>query len=80
VDRRGVMSFAVDPWFLLLSLIPSAVGGVLLFYGKKTHRIPHIIGGLLLMACPYVVDTTVELVGLGVTIGVGVWVALRLGW
>ena len=73
-------SFAIDPWFLLLSLIPSAVGGVLLVYGKKRQRIPHMIGGLLLLAYPYATDTTFELVGIGAAIGVGLWVALRLGW
>jgi hypothetical protein len=72
--------FHVDGTFLLLSLIPSAVGGVLLFYGRKQHRIPQMVGGLLLLAYPYAVDTTFELVGIGVTIGVGIWVALRLGW
>jgi hypothetical protein len=80
VRSSRVTPFTLDPWFDLVALIPSAVGGVLLFYGRKTHRIPHVVGGILLMACPYAVDTTFELVGIGVAIGVGVWAALRLGW
>ena len=37
-----------DPTWLFLSLIPGGVGFVLLVYGKKEQRWPHLVAGLLL--------------------------------
>ena len=36
-----------DPTWLFISMIPSGVGFVLLVYGKKRQRWPHMIAGLL---------------------------------
>ncbi len=39
------MSF--DPTWLFLSLFPGGIGFVLLVYGRKQNRWPHIVAGLL---------------------------------
>jgi hypothetical protein len=65
---------------LFLSLITGGIGFVLLVYGKKQGRWPHLVAGLLFMAYPYVVSGLVADLGVGVGIGVGLWLAVRQGW
>ncbi len=67
------MSF--DPAWLFLSLIPGGIGFVLMVYGKKQGRWPHMVGGLLFMAYPYVATTVTTLVIGGVGLGLAVWYA-----
>ena len=72
---------SVDPTWLFLSLIPAGVGFVLLAYGKKQARWPHIVAGLLFMVYPYFVTSTASLVLIGTGIGLMLWyAATRLGW
>ena len=70
----------LDPAWLLLSLIPSGIGFVLLAYGKKQGRWPHLVAGLALMVYPYLATTVSALVAVGLVIGLGLWYAIRLGW
>ena len=70
----------LDPTWLFLSLIPGGIGFVLLVYGKKQARWPHLAAGLLLMAYPYFTPSLVSLVATGVVIVAAFWYALRLGW
>ena len=70
----------LDPTWLLLSLIPGGIGFVLLMYGKKQSRWPHVTAGVLFMAYPYFATGVGSLVGVGAAIGFGLWYAVRLGW
>jgi hypothetical protein len=70
----------MDANWLLLSLIPGGIGFVLFVYGKKQGRWPQLVGGLLFMVYPYFTPTLVSLVGVGLALGVGLWVAVRGGW
>ena len=70
----------IDPTWLFLSLIPSGIGFVLIVYGKKQGRWPHLVAGLLLSVYPYVAPTLLALVGIGVVIGVGLWYVVRMGY
>ena len=70
----------IDPTWLFLSLIPSGIGFVLIVYGKKQGRWPHLVAGLLLTVYPYVAPTLLALVGVGVVIGVGLWYVVRMGY
>ena len=70
----------IDPTWLFLSLIPSGIGFVLIVYGKKQGRWPHLVAGLLLTVYPYVAPTLLALVGIGVVIGVGLWYVVRMGY
>ena len=70
----------LDPTWLFLSLVPSAVGFVLLVYGKKQGRWPQLVAGLLLMVYPYFATTVVTLIVIGLILSGTLWFALRLGW
>jgi hypothetical protein len=69
-----------DPTWLFLSLIPSGIGFVLFVYGKKQERWPQLVAGLLLMVYPYFTDSIAALVGVGIAIVAGLWLAVRGGW
>jgi hypothetical protein len=69
-----------DPAWLFLSLVPSGAGFVLVVYGKKQGRWPHLVAGLALAFYPYVVSSLAMLVAIGLAIGIGLWWAVRLGW
>jgi hypothetical protein len=71
---------SIDPTWLFLSLIPSGIGFVLIVYGKKQGRWPHLVAGLALSIYPYLANTVFTLVGIGLLIGVGLWSAVRMGW
>jgi hypothetical protein len=69
-----------DPTGFIVSLIPSGAGFVLLVYGKKQQRWPHMVAGLLLMVYPYFTTDLVWLIAIGAAIGVLLWWAVRAGW
>jgi hypothetical protein len=69
-----------DPTWLFLSLIPSGVGFVLIVYGKKQERWPQLAAGLGFLVYPYFTDSIAALIGVGVALGFGLWLAIRLGW
>jgi len=73
-----MMSF--DAASLLFSLIPSGLGFVLLVYGKKQGRVPHIIAGLLFTVYPYFATSLESLIGVGALIGAGFWYAVKSGY
>jgi hypothetical protein len=72
------MSF--DPTWLFLSLFPSGLGLVLFVYGRKQHRWPHIVAGLLFMTYPYVTPGITSLLAVGVALGAGLWYVVQQGW
>ncbi len=69
-----------DPTMLLLSLIPSGIGFVLFTYGRKQHRWPLLVGGLLFMVYPYFTGTVGAMIGGGVLLGAGLYLMLAAGW
>jgi len=69
-----------DADWLILSLIPGGIGFVLLTYGKKAGRWPHAVAGLLFLAYPYFTDSIPALVGVGVALGLALYVAVQQGW
>ena len=77
-DESTSMNF--DPTWLFLSLIPGGIGFVLFVYGKKQQRWPQLVAGLALLIYPYFTDSVISLIGVGVAIGAGLLVAIRLGW
>ena len=76
LDPFGLLGDLDTNW-LLLSLIPSAIGFVLFVYGRKRKRTPHLVAGLLLMFYPMVATTVTSLLVGGVLLGLGFWYALR---
>jgi hypothetical protein len=69
-----------DPTWLFLSLIPGGIGFVLLTYGKKRQRWPHLVAGVLFIVYPYFTPSLTSLVGTGAAIAVLWWWAIRLDW
>jgi hypothetical protein len=64
---------SIDPAWLFLSLIPAGIGFVLFVYGKKHDRWPLLVAGLVFMAYPYFTPTLASLIGVGVALGLGLW-------
>ena len=58
----------LDIGFFMLALIFGAVGFVYFSYGRKQARISMIICGLLLMVYPYVLDSKIWLVVIGLVL------------
>ena len=71
---------SIDPTWLFLSLIPGGAGFVLVVYGKKQQRWPHLLTGLAMMVYPYFATSTTSLVAIGLGLGAALWVAVRAGW
>ena len=72
------MSF--DPSSLFLSLLIGSIGFVLLIYGKKQGRWPHMIAGLLFIVFPYFVESFLIMLAIGVAIGGGLWWLVSQGY
>jgi len=70
----------LDATWLFLSLIPGGIGFVLLVYGKKQGRWPHIAAGALLTVYPYFATSVASLVLIGAAICGALWFAVRVGW
>jgi len=71
---------SLDPSSLFVSLIIGSIGFVLIVYGKKQSRLPHMIAGLLLCIYPYFVDDWLWMGVIGAAICGGLWYAVRQGY
>jgi hypothetical protein len=69
-----------DPTWLFISLIPSGIGFVLFIYGKKQQRFPILLFGVAFSVYPYFTRSILAMVGVGVALGTGLWLAVRAGW
>src|SRR4030095_4728696 len=76
----GHPAMSLDPTWLFLSLIPCALGFVLLVYGKKQASWPHLAAGALLTVYPYFVTNVASLILVGAAICGGLWLVLRTWW
>lgn len=65
---------------LLAGLFVSTVGFGIFLYGKKLKRMPHVAGGIALMAGPYVLPGALWILLFGGAVGAGIWFASRAGW
>ena len=74
------MSLDLDPTWLFISLIPSAIGFVLFVYGKKQGRWPHMVTGMILSVYPYFTPSVLAMVLVGAGLCIGLWLAVRAGW
>lgn len=72
--------FNFSPGALLLSMLVSSVGFVLLVYGKKQSRLPHLAVGIVLVIYPFFIKSALIMGLIGAAL-VGLLIgAVRLGW
>ena len=76
----AAMDLDFDANLLMLSLIPSGVGFVLFTYGRKEHRFPQLLCGIVFMVYPYFTQTMGSMVGVGVGISALLYLMIALGW
>jgi hypothetical protein len=73
-------SMSFDATSLLTSLLVSSVGFVLLTYGRRMGRPPHLIAGLVLLVYPYFVPAPLIMLMIAAVIVGALWLAVRFGW
>jgi hypothetical protein len=66
--------------WIVASLIISAIGFILLNYGRKFARIPQILVGLAMLIYPYFVPGVLANVLVAAGLCAVLWIAVRLGW
>lgn len=64
---------------LFINLFVSSIGFAFFIYGKKQSRFPQLVGGIALMAYPYFITDVWIMLGVGVVILAGMWLAMRFG-
>jgi hypothetical protein len=70
----------LDAGWLFASLIVSSIGFVLLHYGRKMARIPHVLAGVALLIYPYFVPGVVLTLVIAAAVLAVLALAVRLGW
>jgi type III secretory pathway component EscU len=75
--RLSSMEF--DAGSLLASLLVSSVGFVLLSYGKKMARVPHMAIGVVLLVFPYFVSGALWTLLIGGALLVSLWLLVQRG-
>jgi hypothetical protein len=74
------MGLDFDPTLLIVSMIPSGIGFVLFTYGRKEHRAPQLLFGVLFMVYPYFTPTLGIMLAGGVVLSAALYLLLALGW
>ena len=69
----------LDANSLLLSLVIGCVGFVCFAYGKKQHRFPQMLAGIVLSIYPYFVSNLILMAAIAVAVLALLAVAVRLG-
>jgi hypothetical protein len=68
-----------DANVLLASIVPSSIGLVLVMYGKRQSRAPHVIIGILLMIYPYLISNIWLMFAIAGVLCLALWGAVRAG-
>ena len=71
---------SLDAPTLLAGLLVSSIGFVLLSYGKKMTRPPHLIAGLILMVYPYFIPGAILTLAIGALLLTLLWLAVKRGY
>jgi hypothetical protein len=64
---------------LAAGFVVSSVGFVLFNYGRKMGRIPHVVGGLVLMVFPYFVPSVLLMFGISALLCGLLYLAVQRG-
>ena len=64
----------------MASLLVSAVGVVLFYYGRKMTRFPHLLVGIAMLVYPYFTGSVLVMALVAVGLLAALGLAVRLGW
>ena len=73
------MDLNIDAYEFMASFLVSSIGFVLMAYGKKMSRVPHLVVGVLLMVYPYFVPGALLILLTGGLILGLLWLGVRRG-
>jgi len=62
------MSMDLDAGSLVASMVVSSIGFVLLVYGRRMKRIPHVLTGIVLLVFPYFVASVFAMLGIALAL------------
>ena len=68
-----------SPGSIMASLIVGGAGFVAFVYGKKQHRAPQLITGIVLMIFPYFVPRPIACLGIGAGLLGLMWLLIYMG-
>ncbi len=69
----------MNGWKLVADFAVGSVGFVLLSYGRKMHRLPHVLVGLLLLVAPWLTGSALASLLVGALLLGLLWLAVRYG-
>ena len=64
---------------LFAAMTVSTIGMGFFLYGKKQTRFPQLLAGIVMMACPYVIDDALAVWSIGAVSLLGLFAAVRAG-
>ena len=70
----------MDGSYLVSAFVVSSIGFVLLYYGRKQARVPHLAVGAMLLMFPFFVDGVVPVLVTTAALLGGLGAAVYLGW
>jgi len=65
---------------LLAGLLVSSIGFVLMAYGKKMSRVPHLAVGIVMLVYPYFIPGALLTLAIGALLVGLLWVGVRAGY
>lgn len=70
----------LDAGSLFTSMFVSSIGFVLLVYGRKMARPPHMFTGLVLLVFPYFVPSILAMLGIAFVLCLLLWILVQRGY
>lgn len=70
----------LDAGSLVTSMIVSSVGFVLVVYGRKMARLPHVVIGAVLLIFPYFVASVLAMLGIALALCLLLWILVQRGY
>ena len=70
----------LDAGSLFTSMLVSSVGFVLLVYGRKMGRPPHVLAGIVLLIFPYFVTSIFAMLAIALALCLVLWFAVQRGF
>ena len=70
----------LDAGTFLASLVVGGAGTVSLIYGKRQHRVPHMVIGIILIVYPYLLSSWILIMLIAALLLGLLYMATRWGW